>query len=177
MELPNYRLPTPRSVALLLWEKAKDFLQRAFTVIFVATVVVWILKSFDARLNFVAGTERAGESLLSLIGALISPVFRPLGFASGEACTSIICGFMAKEAVAGTLEMLSGGSIASLFPGALSAFSFLTFVLLYTPCIAAVSAMRKELNSRLATLSVVIAQCAVAWLVSFIVYSLGSLLL
>ncbi len=177
MELPNYRLPTPRSVALLLWEKAKDFLQRAFTVIFVATVVVWVLKSFDARLNFVAGTERAGESLLSLIGALISPVFRPLGFASGEACTSIICGFMAKEAVAGTLEMLSGGSIASLFPGALSAFSFLTFVLLYTPCIAAVSAMRKELNSRLATLSVVIAQCAVAWLVSFIVYSLGSLLL
>lgn len=174
MELPNYRLPSARSVALLLWEKAKDFLQRAFTIIFVATVVVWFLQSFDAKLNFIQ--EGADDpSLLSMIGKLIAPLFGPLGFGSGETGTSLICGFIAKEAVVSTLKMLSSGNITTLFASPLAAFSFLVFTLLYTPCVAAVATIRREMRSVWATVLIVLGQCCVAWVVALVVFQLGSL--
>ena len=174
MELPNYRLPGLKSVALLLWEKAKDFLQRAFTVIFLATIVIWFLQSFDTRLNVVSDSA---QSLLALIGRSIAPVFAPLGFADWRCATSLISGFIAKESVVSTLEILLGGAaIASLFTTR-SAVSFLVFTLLYTPCVAAVATIRRELGSALKTAGVVAMQCAVAWAVALAAYTLGGLLI
>ena len=173
MELPNYRMPGLKSVALLLWEKAKDFLQRAFTVIFLATIIIWFLQSFDTRLNVVSDSA---QSLLALIGKGIAPIFAPLGFADWRCATSLISGFIAKESVVSTLEVLLGGTaIASLFTTH-SAVSFLVFTLLYTPCVAAVATIRRELNSTLKTALVVLMQCAVAWVVAFAAYTLGGLL-
>ena len=169
MELPNYRLPGFKSVVLLLWEKARDFLQRAFTVIFLATIIIWFLQSFDTRLNVVS--DSAG-SLLALIVRWIEPIFVPLGFADWRCATSLISGFVAKESVVSTLEVLLGSaSISSLFTMK-TAVSFLVFTLLYTPCIAAVATIRRELNSTVKTAGVVLMQCSVAWVVAFVVYTI-----
>ena len=174
MELPNYRMPSAKSVGLLLWEKAKDFLQRAFTVIFLATVVIWFLQSFDTRLNVV--TDSA-DSLLALIGQWLAVMFRPLGFGDWRCATALISGFIAKESVVSTLQVLLGNAaITSLFTTR-SAISFLVFTLLYTPCIAAVATIRRELGSRIKTVGVVLLQCAVAWLAAYIAYAVGGLLL
>ena len=165
MELPNYRMPSAKSVGLLLWEKAKDFLQRAFTVIFLATVVIWFLQSFDTRLNVV--TDSA-DSLLALIGQWLAVLFRPLGFGDWRCATALISGFIAKESVVSTLQVLLGNAaITSLFTTR-SAISFLVFTLLYTPCIAAVATIRRELGSRIKTVGVVLLQCVVAWLAAYI---------
>ena len=174
MELPNYRMPSAKSVGLLLWEKAKDFLQRAFTVIFLATVVIWFLQSFDTRLNVV--TDSA-DSLLALIGQWLAVLFRPLGFGDWRCATALISGFIAKESVVSTLQVLLGNAaITSLFTTR-SAISFLVFTLLYTPCIAAVATIRRELGSRIKTVGVVLLQCVVAWLAADIAYAVGGLLL
>ena len=174
MELPNYRMPSAKSVGLLLWEKAKDFLQRAFTVIFLATVVIWFLQSFDTRLNVV--TDSA-DSLLALIGQWLAVLFRPLGFGDWRCATALISGFIAKESVVSTLQVLLGNAaITSLFTTR-SAISFLVFTLLYTPCIAAVATIRRELGSRIKTVGVVLLQCVVAWLAEYIAYAVGGLLL
>ena len=173
MELPNYRLPSAKSVGLLLWEKAKDFLQRAFTVIFLATVVIWFLQSFDTRLNVV--TDSA-DSLLALIGQWLAVLFKPLGFGDWRCATALISGFIAKESVVSTLEVLLGGAaVTSLFT-VRSAVSFLVFTLLYTPCVAAVATIRRELGSGLKTVGVVLLQCAVAWLASYAAFLIGGLL-
>ena len=179
MELPNYRIPSPKSVALLLWEKAKDFLQRAFTVIFVATIIIWFLQSFDTRINPV---EDSANSMLAAIGRFIAPIFKPLGFADWRVATALISGFTAKEAVVSTMSVLLNTSVSTL-GGALSAMftpltaaSFLAFTLLYTPCVAAVATIKREMNSTLATIGIVILQCVVAWLVAFGVYQIGSLI-
>ncbi len=176
MELPNYRMPSAKSVGLLLWEKAKDFLQRAFTIIFIATILIWFLQNFDTRLNVV--TDSA-DSLLALIGRFIEPVFRPLGFGDWRMVTALISGFTAKEAVVSTMAVLLNTSVANL-PTALSgvftpatAVSFLVFTLLYTPCVAAVATIRRELNSTPKTVGIVILQCAVAWIAAFVVYNIG----
>ena len=169
MELPNYRMPGAKSVALLLWEKARDFLQRAFTVIFLAAIIIWFLQSFDTRLNVVADPS---ASLLALIGRWIAPVFAPLGFADWRCATSLISGLIAKESVVSTLGVLLGGAgISSLFT-ARSAASFLVFTLLYTPCVAAIATIRREFGSRLKTLGVVVMQCAVAWAAALAAYAL-----
>ena len=174
MELPNYRMPSAKSVGLLLWEKAKDFLQRAFTVIFLATVVIWFLQSFDTRLNVV--TDSA-DSLLALHGQWLAVLFRPLGFGDWRCATALISGFIAKESVVSTLQVLLGNAaITSLFTTR-SAISFLVFTLLYTPCIAAVATIRRELGSRIKTVGVVLLQCVVAWLAAYIAYAVGGLLL
>ena len=160
---------------MLLWEKARDFLERAFTVIFTATVIIWFLRTFDIRLNIAADSS---ESLLALVGQLLAPAFRPLGFGDWRVVTSLISGFTAKEAVVSTLTVLLGtntanlGSVLGGIFTSLSAVSFLTFTLLYTPCVAAVATIRRELGSRLATVGVVIMQCGVAWVVSFAIYTL-----
>ena len=173
MELPNYRLPSAKSVGLLLWEKAKDFLQRAFTVIFLATVVIWFLQSFDTRLNVV--TDSA-DSLLALIGQWLAVLFKPLGFGDWRCATALISGFIAKESVVSTLEVLLGGAaITSLFT-VRSAVSFLVFTLLYTPCVAAVATIRRELGAGLKTVGVVVMQCAVAWLAAYAAFLIGGLL-
>ena len=180
MELPNYRLPSPKSVCLLLWEKARDFLQRAFTVIFLATIIIWFLQTFDTRLNVVSDSA---DSLLALIGRCIAPVFQPLGFADWRVATSLISGFTAKEAVVSTLSVLLGTRAAELGTALpqmfapLAAVSFLLFTLLYTPCVAAVATIRRELRSTPATVGVVLLQCLIAWLVAFLVYQIGGLLL
>ena len=174
MELPNYRMPSLKSVGLLLWEKAKDFLERAFTVIFMATVLIWFLQTFDTRLNVVADSA---DSLLALIGQLIAPVFRPLGFADWRMVTALISGFTAKEAVVSTLAVLLGTNVANLSSALGSVFnpitavSFLAFTLLYTPCVAAVATIRRELGSAVKTIGVVIMQCSVAWLTAFVIYN------
>ncbi len=179
MELPNYRMPSPKSVFLLLWEKARDFLQRAFTVIFLATIIIWFLQSFDTRLNVV---DDSADSLLAMVGKFIAPIFTPLGFGDWRAVTALISGFTAKEAVVSTLSVLMntgtaelGTVLPSIFNG-LSAVSFLVFTLLYTPCVAAVATIKKELGSRAKTVGVVFMQCAVAYLAAFIVYGIGSLI-
>ncbi len=178
MELPNYRMPSAKSVVMLMWDKAKDFLTRAFTVIFAATVLIWFLQTFDAKLNIVSDSS---QSLLALIGKCISPIFAPLGFADWRASTALITGFTAKEAVVSTLAVLMGTSpsnlgtaLAGMFTP-LSAFSFLTFTLLYSPCVAAIAAVKRELNSGLSAAGVAFMQCAAAWAVSFIVYTIGGL--
>ena len=172
MELPNYRLPSVKSVALLLWEKAKDFLQRAFTVIFLATIVIWFLQSFDTRLNVVSDSA---DSLLALIGQVLAPLFAPLGFGDWRCATSLISGFIAKESVVSTLEVLLGGTAISGLFTTRSALSFLVFTLLYTPCVAAVATIRRELDSSLKTLGVVAMQCGVAWLASLAMYAIAGL--
>jgi ferrous iron transport protein B len=180
MELPNYRMPSAKNVLLLLWEKARDFLERAFTIILLASIVIWFLQTFDTRLNVV--TESA-NSLLALIGRLIAPVFTPLGFGDWRVATSLVSGFVAKEAVVSTLSVLTGTGItqlhmalSSLF-APLSAVSFLLFTLLYTPCVAAMATMKRELKSGVATLGVIVMQCVIAWIVAFAVYQIASLLL
>ena len=179
MELPNYRMPSAKSVGLLLWEKAKDFLERAFTVIFMATIIIWFLQTFDARLNVV--TDSA-NSLLALVGQLIAPLFAPLGFGDWRMVTALISGFTAKEAVVSTLAVLLGTSMAELGSALtavftpLTAVSFLVFTLLYTPCVAAVATIRRELDSTLKTVGVVLLQCGVAWAVAFVAYHLGMLI-
>lgn len=179
MELPNYRFPSARSVVLLMWEKAKDFLQRAFTVIFVATVLIWFLQTFDIRFNVVSDSS---ASILATLGRWVAPVFAPLGFGDWKMVTALVSGFTAKEAVVSTFGVILGvgteqltTALHTLFTTQ-SACSFLAFCLLYTPCIAAVATIRRELNSGWKTLGVVVMQCVVAWLVAFVVYRVGVLL-
>ena len=172
MELPNYRMPGLKSVALLLWEKAKDFLQRAFTVIFLATIIIWFLQSFDTRLNVVADSA---NSLLALIGQFLAPIFQPLGFGDWRCATALISGFIAKESVVSTLQVLLGGAAISSLLTTRSAISFLVFTLLYTPCVAAIATIRRELDSRLKTVGVVVLQCSVAWVVAFAAYAIAGL--
>ena len=179
MELPNYRMPSAKSVGLLLWEKARDFLERAFTIIFMATIIIWFLQTFDTRLNVVADSA---NSLLAMVGQWIAPIFAPLGFADWRMVTALISGFTAKEAVVSTLAVLLntsmaelGGALNSVFTP-LSAVSFLVFTLLYTPCVAAVATIKRELGSGLKTLGVVFMQCAVAWVMACLVFQIGSLL-
>lgn len=180
MELPSYRFPSPKSVLLHMWEKAKDFIKRAFTIIFLATIIIWLLQSFDFRFNIV---EDSSESMLAAIGRLIAPVFSPLGFGDWRASTAIITGLTAKEAVVSTLSVLTGASGAGLAQALsaiftpLSAISFLVFVLLYMPCVAATAAVKRELGSGKATAAAMLYQTAVAWVMAFIVYQVGSLLL
>ena len=173
MELPNYRLPSLKSVGLLLWEKAKDFLQRAFTIIFLATIIIWFLQSFDIRLNVVADSS---YSLLAIIGQWIAPIFAPLGFADWRCATALISGFVAKESVVSTLEVLLGGAAVTGMFSMQAAISFLVFTLLYTPCVAAVATIRRELHSTVKTVGVVLLQCGVAWLVGWLAYTIAGLL-
>lgn len=179
MELPNYRLPSVKSVLQLMWDKAKDFLQRAFTIIFVATIIIWFLQTFDTRLNVV--TDSA-NSLLAVLGRWVAPIFTPLGFGDWRISTSLITGFTAKEAVVSTMSVLCGTSMSNLpqtlgsFFTPLSAVSFLVFTLLYTPCVAAIAAIRREMDSALQAVGIVIMQCVIAWLVAFGAYRIGSLL-
>ena len=179
MELPNYRLPSVKSVLQLMWDKAKDFLQRAFTIIFVATIIIWFLQTFDTRLNVVMDSA---NSLLAVLGRWVAPIFTPLGFGDWRISTSLITGFTAKEAVVSTMSVLCGTSMSNLpqtlgsFFTPLSAVSFLVFTLLYTPCVAAIAAIRREMDSALQAVGIVIMQCVIAWLVAFGVYRIGSLL-
>lgn len=175
MELPNYRMPSAKSVAMLLWDKARDFLQRAFTIIFVATLIIWFMESFDLRLNFV---QDSADSLLASVGRIIAPIFVPLGFGDWRVATALVTGFTAKEAVVSTLGILTGmgtenlsAGLAALFTPA-SAMSFLVFTLLYTPCIAAIAAIGRELGGKWRGALVAIAQCVIAWLVSALTYLL-----
>ena len=179
MALPNYRFPSAKSVVLLMWEKAKDFLTRAFTVIFMATVIIWFMQTFDTRLNVV---ENSADSILAALGRLVSPIFAPLGFGDWRMVTALVSGFTAKEAVVSTFGVILGVSteqlgiaLHSLFTTA-SAASFLAFCLLYTPCVAAVSTIKTELKSGWKTVGIVFAQCMVAWLAAFVVYHVGLLL-
>jgi len=171
MELPNYRLPGIKNVAQLLWEKAKDFLQRAFTVILIATMVVWFLQSFNWHFNMVSDSS---ESMLASVAGFIAPVFAPLGLGDWRVVTSFISGFMAKESVVSTLEILFGSSVSTAFT-TLSAVSLLVFSLLYTPCVAAISSIRRELGHKWAVL-VVVWQCAIAWIAAFLVRMIGMLI-
>ena len=180
MELPNYRLPSLKSVVLLMWEKAKDFLTRAFTVIFMATIIIWFLQTFDLKLNVV---EDSAGSILAAIGRLVAPVFAPLGFGDWRMVTALVSGFTAKEAVVSTFGVILGVNaeqlalaLHSLFTPA-SAAAFLAFCLLYTPCVAAVAAMKRELNSGWKTVLVMVSQCVIAWIAAFLVYHVGGMLL
>lgn len=175
LELPDYRLPTLKNVAALLWEKTKDFLCRAFTLILIASAGIWFLRYFDMSFSRAADIS---DSILYHIGAFISPIFRPLGFGRAEPATALLVGLSAKEAVVSTLGVLSGtGGIAQLFQDRISAFSFLLFTLLYTPCVAAFAAMRSELGSFLRALGAAFMQCAAAYLVSFMFYNLANILI
>lgn len=181
MELPNYRMPSLKSVLLLMWEKAWDFIQRAFTVIFVATIIIWFLQSFDVRLNVVeAGST---DSLLAIVGAWLAPIFAPLGFGDWRVATALVTGVMAKEAVISTLGVLMGvgANLGAAALGGLfslrSAVSFLVFCLLYTPCVAALAAVRRELGSGFKTVLVMLSQCCVAWLVAYVVYLLAGVII
>ena len=171
MELPNYRLPSVKNVGQLLWEKAKDFLQRAFSVILIATVVVWFLQSFDLQLNMVSDSA---DSILARISGILVPLFAPLGLGDWRICTALISGFMAKESVVSTLEVLFGGTIGSLL-SPLSAGSLLVFSLLYTPCVAAVASVRRELGGKWAA-GLALWQCLIAWVVAFVFHGIGALL-
>lgn len=174
MELPNYRMPGMKNVAQLLWDKAKDFLQRAFTVIFIATIIIWFLQTFDLRMNIVADSK---ESILAVIAGFIAPVFSPLGFGDWRISTALIAGFMAKESVVSTLSVLLGGAdgfTAILSP--VAAASLLVFCLLYTPCVAAVASIKRELGGRWALL-VVLGQCGIAWVCAFLIHLAGMLFL
>ncbi|WP_295743335.1 ferrous iron transport protein B [uncultured Oscillibacter sp.] len=178
MELPNYRFPSARSVWQLCWDKAKDFLTRAFTIIFVATIIVWFLQTFDTRLNLVTDSS---DSLLAAVGAWIAPLFAPLGFGDWRVSTALITGFIAKESVISTLGILTGSgaevtaaALGTLF-SPVTAVSFLAFTLLYTPCVAAISAVKRELGSGWKAAGVAAAQCAVAWTVSLLMYRIALL--
>lgn len=174
MELPNYRMPGMKSVGRLMWDKAKDFITRAFTVIFIAVIVIWLLQTFDIHMNMVADS---GDSMLAMLGSLIAPVFAPLGFGDWRVSTALITGFTAKESVVSTLIVLLGDGTAVLETmfTPLTAVVFLIFTLLYTPCVAAISAVKRELGGKWA-LALVILQCVVAWLVAFAVNAAGTLL-
>ena len=165
MELPNYRLPGAKNVGRLLWDKSKDFLQRAFSVILIATIIVWLLQSFDFRFNMVADSQ---DSILAAIAGVLAPIMKPIGLGDWRICTSLITGFMAKESVVSTLQILFGGSVASVISAA-SAGSLLVFSLLYTPCVAAIASVRRELGSGWAVF-VVIWQCVVAWAAALVIY-------
>ena len=178
MELPNYRMPSGKSVTLLVWDKAIGFLMRAFTVNFAATIIIWFLQTFDARFNVVSSSR---NSMLAAVGSFLSPIFQPLGFGDWRASTALLTGFTAKEAVISTLTVLTGTSVsnlgtalASMF-SPLTAFSFLIFTLLYTPCVAAISAVRQEMNSAKSAIGVVLYQCGFAWVAAFLVYHIGLL--
>ena len=178
MELPNYRMPNARTVLLLLWDKAKDFLTRAFTVIFIASLIIWFFQTFDIRFNVVPDSS---DSILAGIGRLIAPLLAPIGFSDWRASTALITGFMAKEAVISTFAVLTGAGAADL-PTALaqifsplSAISFLVFTLVYSPCIAAITAVKREMGSTRASVGVVLYQTAAAWAVAFIVFQIGNL--
>lgn len=180
MELPNYRLPSPKSVVLLLWDKACDFITRAFTVIFVATIIIWFLQTFDMRFNVVADSS---QSILASIGHFIAPIFAPLGFGDWRSATALITGFTAKEAVISTFAVLMQTSTTAL-PVALhsvftplSAMTFLIFTLLYTPCVAAVTAVKNEMKSGKAAILIALYQSSVAWLVAFIFYQIAKLVI
>ena len=170
MELPNYRMPGAKNVAMLLWDKAKDFLQRAFTVIFIAAIVVWFLQTFDFRLNIVSDSH---DSMLAVIAGFIAPIFAPLGFGDWRISTSLIAGFMAKESVVSTLSVLLGGAeeiTAIITP--LAAAALLVFCLLYTPCVAAIASIKRELGGKWA-LGIVIWQCFIAWAAAFVIRLIG----
>lgn len=178
MELPNYRMPSAKSVLLLVWDKAKGFLVRAFTVIFAATIVIWFLQTFDTRFNVV---EYSKDSMLAIVGSWLAPIFAPLGFGDWKASTALLTGFTAKEAVISTLAVLTGTNVsdlgqtlATMFTP-LTAFSFLIFTLLYTPCVAAISVVRQEMKSAKGAVGVVLYQCGFAWIASFLVYHFGML--
>lgn len=179
MELPAYRLPAPKSVVRLVWDKAKDFITRAFTVIFLATIIIWVLQTFDSRINVVSDSS---QSLLAQIGRLIAPLFAPLGFGNWQMSTALLTGFTAKEAVVSTLTVLTGSSMATLpqtLSGALplpAALAFLVFTLLYTPCVAAIAAVKREMGGAKSALFVVFYQTAVAWVAAFLVYRLALLI-
>lgn len=179
MELPNYRLPSFKSVVLLMWDKAKDFIQKAFTVIFIATVIIWFLGAFDTKFNFVSDSS---DSLLAAIGRFISPIFAPLGLDDWRISTSLLAGLSAKEAVVSTMSVLAGTSLEGLSAALgyiftpLSAVSFLVFTLLYTPCVASIATLKSELGSRMQTAGVIVLQCVIAWLCAFIIYTAGSLI-
>ena len=180
MELPNYRFPSAKSVWQLCWDKAKDFLTRAFTIIFVATIIVWFLQTFDTRLNLVADSA---DSLLATVGAWIAPIFEPLGFGDWRVSTALITGFIAKESVISTLGILTGSgadvsaaALGTLFTPATAA-GFLAFTLLYTPCVAAISAVKRELGSGWKAAGVALSQCAIAWAVAFAVCRIAVLIL
>ena len=173
MELPNYRMPGPKNVGRLLWDKAKDFLQRAFSVIFIATLIIWLLQTFDTHLNLVVDSQ---DSILAVVAGYVAPIFAPMGFADWRISTALVTGFMAKESVVATLSVLFG-SVAA-FQAAITpvaAMSLLVFCLLYTPCVAAIASVRRELGSKWAGI-IVIGQCAVAWIVAFIVAMIGYLI-
>ncbi|MDD7220708.1 MAG: ferrous iron transport protein B, partial [Clostridia bacterium] len=172
MELPNYRMPGAKNVGQLLWEKAKDFLQRAFTVIFIATIIIWFLQTFDTHLNVVTDSQ---NSILALIAGVITPVFKPLGFGDWRISTALITGFMAKESVVSTLSILVGSAaqFASVITP-LAAASLLAFCLLYTPCVAAIASIKRELGAKWAAL-VVIGQCVIAWIAALLVKCVGML--
>ena len=178
MELPAYRLPSAKNVTLHMWEKAKDFIKKAFTIIFIATLVIWFLQSFDFRFNLVSDSS---ASMLAAIGRFLSPIFAPLGFADWRASTALITGLTAKEAVVSTFGVLFGVTQAEL-PAALgqiftplAALSFLAFTLLYTPCVAAINAARQELGSWKATAGLIVYQLVIAWIAAFAVYHIGLL--
>jgi ferrous iron transport protein B len=174
MELPNYRMPGARNVLQLLWEKAKDFLQRAFTVIFLATVVIWFLQSFDLHLNMVSDSK---DSILAWIAGAISPVFAPLGFADWRISTSLITGFLAKESVVSTLNVLFGSAaVLETALSSLQAASLLVFCLLYTPCVAAIASVKRELGSKWAV-GMIVMQCVIAWICAFLVQCIGRMIL
>ena len=174
MELPNYRFPGLKSVGRLIWDKAKDFITRAFTVIFVATIIIWFLQSFDTHLSLV---EDTGDSIMALVGGLIAPIFVPLGFGDWRISTALITGFTAKESVVSTMTVLMGGSADLLhtFFTPLTAVVFLVFSLLYTPCVAAISAVKRELGGKWAIV-IVCLQCFIAWLVAFVVHAIGMMM-
>ena len=173
MELPNYRMPGAKNVGHLLWDKAKDFLQKAFTVIFMATLAIWFLQTFDLHLNIVTDSR---DSILACVAGMIAPLFAPMGFGDWRISTALITGFMAKESVVATLSVLFGSTaILTSTISPLSAGSLLVFCLLYTPCVAAIASIRRELGGRWA-FAVVLMQCAIAWIASFVVYLIGSLI-
>lgn len=175
MELPAYRLPTARNILMHMWEKAKDFLHKAFTIIFMASIVIWFLQNFDIRFYLVD----AGDSIIAQIGKLIAPVFAPLGFGSWQAATSLVTGITAKEVVISTLSVLSGGDggiTLSQFFTPLTAYTFLVFCLLYPPCVAALATIRREIDSATSTFTLICYELAVAWIVAFIVRNIGLML-
>ena len=180
MELPAYRIPSPRTVLLLMWEKAKDFLKKAFTIIFVASMLIWFLQSFDWTFNMVADSSK---SILASIGSVIAPLFVPIGFNDWRASTALITGITAKESVVSTLTILTGAAsdaqLSSILSGIftpLSAFSFLVFTVLYMPCVAAFAATKRELGSMRAAVTTALFQTGTAYLVAFVIYQVGSLI-
>jgi ferrous iron transport protein B len=172
MELPNYRLPSAKSVVHLIWEKAKGFIEKAFTIIFVASIIIWFLQTFDARFNVAESPE---QSLLAMIGSLVAPIFAPLGFGDWRVSTALITGFTAKESVVSTLTVLMGGNaelVSTLFTP-FTAAVFLVFTLLYTPCVAAIATVKREMGGTKAAVATVIIQCTIAWCVAFLIHAVG----